>query len=220
MSDIGWDDPNELEPRDEWDSDNGQEPADLNYGNESPYGSGSISRALPAKAWLTPEQLFERELKQLNRGGVPESRPNIEHVRVFLKAAAAAAGHELDALLAVVRPGRVSALDRPRHDALARIVAQLRERGVTQEQLGEAVGMPQQSISKLEARGRELLAQDERAKAREELRAVRGAKARRPGDEAGCRRHRDNGQSDCPACGRVNPGLDAWGEIESELSDG
>jgi hypothetical protein len=114
-----------------------------------------------------------------------ERRP--ETLRVWLGADLVLSGYTLEEALATIKQGRISAVNRPCHDALARSVALLREKGATLEIIGEAIGRGPQTVANLEVRGRELL--------------------QPPADPEPCRRH-SKFEPDCPACLRnAHPGF-------------
>jgi hypothetical protein len=114
-------------------------------------------------------------------------------LRVWIENEVALAGYTLNAVIATVRRGRLPADDRPRYDALASSVMRLRDKGVTLDVIGEAIGKGRQSVANLEARGREIEETRER-----EASAAREAR-RRP-----CGRH-SIFEPDCPACLRNAP---------------
>lgn len=108
----------------------------------------------------------------------PHRRPAA--IRAWLEAETAAEGFELDDLVRTVRRGRIAADASPRHDVLAALVRRLRERGVTLQVIGQALGgKNRQTVARLESRGRALL----------EL-------------PPSCRRHAQH-KAECPVCIRA-----------------
>jgi hypothetical protein len=132
-------------------------------------------------------------------------------MRAFLSAVATLEGYALDDLLSAIKPGRQTEEQKHRYDVLARAVADMRRghrrigrsydgtsRAVTKwngkrpslELIGEALGgKGAQTVANLEARGRELHAEEVAASA--------------PLPKVPCKKHAEY-LEDCPACMSAN----------------
>jgi hypothetical protein len=118
-------------------------------------------------------------------------RPRAQAIRLFLEGGVNLYGFTLEeALSAVRRGGPVTNADRRRYDVLACEVYALRSRSrpwfaITLRDIGAVLGKGPQTISNLEARGREL------------------STPKPPPPPVACRMH-ESFMQDCPACLRQN----------------
>jgi hypothetical protein len=159
----------------------------------------------PAGLYLAPDgktwPSYERQRKRLAeraRRMAKRQANNTEALRLFFESEALAFGLPLDEMLATIRPGPVSASERPAYERLARVVYELRTGRLSREQatvanvlrlkeqdekmtplalasIGTALGgLTRKQVQRLEDRGREVVAR-------------------------GCPKH-DRFRDGCPAC--------------------
>jgi hypothetical protein len=128
---------------------------------------------------------YFRELKARRRRML-----NPDALRLWLEADLSASGYTFEGTLATVKRGRLSAVERPRYNALALRVAQLRDRGARLEVIGQTIGKGARTVANLEARGRDLM----KAQAESAERA----------EPTPCQSH-EKFEADCPTCLRNAP---------------